>query len=135
MKAAAPLAALAGLAAAAADLAALQKALPACSLVCLVQGVAEHGCAVADFACQCARLEPIIRTVAPCLVRAGCSLENITATARVVLDVCKNEVPDSVRVSAPEATAPAAAVSAAAATLWAPCLGGFAFAAAAAVLL
>lgn len=71
--------------AAAIDLATLQRSLPACSLECLAKGVAVHGCGLAQFTCQCARLEPIIRTVAPCLVKMGCSLENMTGELGRVL--------------------------------------------------
>lgn len=73
---------LLGFVVAAADLATLQKTLPACSLGCLADGAAVHGCGLAQFTCQCARLEPIIRTVAPCLVKMGCSLENMTGKPR-----------------------------------------------------
>lgn len=59
--------------AAAVGLVALQKQLPAC-----VQGVTAHGCAITDFACQCSRLETLIKAVAPCLMKAGCRLEDIT---------------------------------------------------------
>ncbi|KAM4057797.1 CFEM domain-containing protein [Hirsutella rhossiliensis] len=90
---------------AAVDLATLQKTLPACSLECLAKGVAVHGCGLTQFTCQCARLEPIIRTVAPCLVKMGCSLENMTETARVVLNLCQEVAPDSVGASKASATA------------------------------
>lgn len=66
--------------AAAFDLASLQKLLPECSLLCLADGVAKHNCSLVDFECQCNKIEPIIKTVAPCLVRAGCDLQNITST-------------------------------------------------------
>ncbi|KAF4511835.1 hypothetical protein G6O67_001043 [Ophiocordyceps sinensis] len=97
--------------AAAIDLATLQRSLPACSLECLAKGVAVHGCGLAQFTCQCARLEPIIRTVAPCLVKMGCSLENMTDTARVVLNLCQEVAPDRVGASAASATAMSGATS------------------------
>ncbi|KAF5127442.1 hypothetical protein E5D57_008374 [Metarhizium anisopliae] len=74
---------------AALDPASLRERLPRCSLLCLADGVTRHNCSLADVECQCDKIEPIIRTVAPCLVQAGCDLQNITATGRVVLDVCK----------------------------------------------
>lgn len=75
-------AALFAAAAAAIDLATLQKELPKCSLVCLAEGVQSNGCGIMDFACQCSKLQAIIKTVSPCLVKAGCDLENITGTSR-----------------------------------------------------
>ncbi|KND86358.1 hypothetical protein TOPH_09027 [Tolypocladium ophioglossoides CBS 100239] len=108
MKPIALAAALFALAASAIDLATLQKEFPKCSLVCLVEGVHSNGCDIADFACQCSKLETIIKTVAPCLVKAGCDLENIIATARVVLNVCENDVPDNVTIQEASTTSAAA---------------------------
>lgn len=62
------------------DLASLQKLLPECSLLCLADGVMKHNCTLDDFECQCNNIEPIIKTVSPCLVKAGCTLQNITST-------------------------------------------------------
>ncbi|UNI20873.1 hypothetical protein JDV02_006922 [Purpureocillium takamizusanense] len=87
----------------------LQKKLPPCSLVCLAQGVSDNHCSLDDFACQCSKLEKIIKTVAPCLVKAGCGLENITATASIVFDVCEHDVPDNVTLESSTNTAPAGA--------------------------
>lgn len=63
---------------AALDPASLRDRLPRCSLLCLADGVTRHNCSLADVECQCDKIEPIIRTVAPCLVQAGCDLQNIT---------------------------------------------------------
>lgn len=58
----------------------LQSKLPQCSLECLVSGAAEHGCSAQDMTCMCTKIEPMIKTVSPCLVKAGCHLEDITGT-------------------------------------------------------
>ncbi|KJZ76897.1 hypothetical protein HIM_03774 [Hirsutella minnesotensis 3608] len=71
-------AAFMALGAAATDLASLQKQLPPCSVACLAQSVQDHGCSIADFACSCAHLDPIMKTIGPCLVKAGCTLDNMT---------------------------------------------------------
>lgn len=63
---------------AALDPASLRERLPKCSLLCLADGVTRHNCSLADVECQCDNIEPIIKTVAPCLVQAGCDLQNIT---------------------------------------------------------
>lgn len=63
---------------AALDPASLRDRLPRCSLLCLADGVTRHNCSLADVECQCDKIEPIIKTVAPCLVQAGCDLQNIT---------------------------------------------------------
>lgn len=78
-------ASLFALAVSAIDLLELQKKLPPCSLPCLIQGVSDNGCSIDDFACQCSKLEKIIKTVAPCLVKAGCGLENITCAQKSIL--------------------------------------------------
>ncbi|POR37232.1 Uncharacterized protein TPAR_02563 [Tolypocladium paradoxum] len=116
----------ASVAAAAVDLAALQKEMPKCSLACLGDAVQSNGCSVMDFACQCSKLEAIMKTVAPCVVKARCDLENITgtfwsctiktwliahgcaATTRLVLDVCENDVLDTVTVQGASTTSTAA---------------------------
>ena len=107
-------------AATAISLADLESQLPSCALLCLAQGVTAHNCQIDDFVCQCTRIEPIIKTVSPCLAKAGCSLENITslcsrrggnlhtnrtATGRIVLDVCK-ELPPNATETASIAPAP-----------------------------
>ncbi|KAJ6440253.1 CFEM domain-containing protein [Purpureocillium lavendulum] len=97
------------LAASAIDLLELQKKLPECSIVCLAQGVANNSCSLDDFACQCHKLERIIKTVAPCLVKAGCDLENITSTASIVFDVCEHDVPNNVTLESSTNTGPAGA--------------------------
>jgi hypothetical protein len=58
----------------------LQQQLPACSIECIEDGAAQHDCTVADLACQCKNMEPIIKTVSPCLVHDGCGLEEIART-------------------------------------------------------
>lgn len=75
-----PLLAAATTTAAALSVVEFQKQLPACSLVCLAQHILAHGCELDAFACQCARIEPIIRTASPCMVRAGCDLQSLTGT-------------------------------------------------------
>ncbi|PHH62973.1 hypothetical protein CDD81_6398 [Ophiocordyceps australis] len=78
------------------DIAALRQQLPVCSFSCIVSSVQGSGCAVTDLSCLCARVEPLLAVVAPCLVKAGCALQNVTETVQVLLSVCQREVPDSV---------------------------------------
>ncbi|CAM1501011.1 Fc.00g101730.m01.CDS01 [Cosmosporella sp. VM-42] len=74
-----------------ASIADLQAQLPKCSLDCLAKGAAEHGCRAQDIACQCSKMEAMIKTVSPCLVKAGCELQDITNTAKVVSQICEEE--------------------------------------------
>lgn len=54
--------------------------LPKCSLECVLKGATSQGCEITDLSCQCSHLEALSRTVAPCLVHAGCSLEDLIST-------------------------------------------------------
>ncbi|ODA80664.1 hypothetical protein RJ55_03623 [Drechmeria coniospora] len=80
---------------AAINLCSIQRKLPACSVRCLLESARGNGCGVGDFACQCGTLPSTIKTVAPCLVRAGCELEDIAVTAKVVVEFCQNNVPEN----------------------------------------
>ncbi|KAF7547289.1 hypothetical protein G7Z17_g7834 [Cylindrodendrum hubeiense] len=81
--------------AAATDLAALaqfQANLPKCAVKCLAAGVKEHGCESTDVDCQCTHLEAIIQTTSPCLVKAGCDLDEISDTANLVATLCASQI-------------------------------------------
>ncbi|KPM39047.1 hypothetical protein AK830_g7524 [Neonectria ditissima] len=75
-----------------ADLASFRANLPKCAVKCLAAGAKEHGCAVTDFECQCSHLEAIINTTSPCLVNAGCKLDDISDTANLVADLCAEQI-------------------------------------------
>ncbi|KAK7403221.1 hypothetical protein QQX98_011041 [Neonectria punicea] len=75
-----------------ADLAQFQANLPKCAVKCVAAGAKEHGCAVTDFNCQCSHLEAIIQTTSPCLVKAGCSLDDLSETANLVADLCAEQI-------------------------------------------
>ncbi|KAG5990516.1 hypothetical protein E4U54_004089 [Claviceps lovelessii] len=92
----------------------IQKLLPVCSLQCLAQQVLVHGCALDDLLCQCRRIEPIIRTVSPCLVEDGCSLRELIATGKAIFEVCRTVPDDTTTAPSVESTTPSATPSAAA---------------------
>ncbi|KAG5912921.1 hypothetical protein E4U53_005094 [Claviceps sorghi] len=97
----------------------IQKLLPGCALQCLAEQVLAHGCALDDLLCHCHRIEPIIRGVSPCLVHAGCNLQELTATGKAIYDVC-SAVPDNTTaalMAAPTST-PAAAATKTAGAAW-----------------
>lgn len=57
----------------------LRKQLPPCSLDCIAQKSEELGCALTDLTCQCRQLQALTRSVAPCLAKGDCELEEITS--------------------------------------------------------
>jgi hypothetical protein len=59
------------------DIATILSQLPKCAVKCLVEGASEHGCAPTDYVCQCSKTAEITRTVSPCMIRAGCDLEDL----------------------------------------------------------
>lgn len=65
-------AALAGL-----NLTALTEAVPKCALGCAVAGPGQAGCGLLDMDCICARLPNISALGAPCMVKAGCKIDDI----------------------------------------------------------
>jgi hypothetical protein len=75
-------------AALAADIPTLMKDFPKCSLQCLLDGAAEHGCKPTDYKCQCTKTAEITQTVTPCLVRAGCRLKQIGEAAKTISNIC-----------------------------------------------
>ena len=59
----------------------LQSQLPECALECIAKGAALFDCEVTDLKCSCSQLESITQEVAPCAVRAGCGMNEITGNA------------------------------------------------------
>lgn len=78
MKASTALVALLPLVAATVDPAEILASMPECALECVVEGVADNGCSLTDLPCQCEKLTEMKTTMAPCLVRAGCDLGELT---------------------------------------------------------
>lgn len=70
--------ALAGVAAVSAQsLADIQARLPICSLQCLLTSATEFNCRIDDIACQCENAAGIEESVTPCLLEAGCTMEEL----------------------------------------------------------
>lgn len=63
----------------ASDVAELQNNLPKCAGACLATGAKQQGCTVLDIDCQCNHLQAIINSTSPCLVQAGCTLDDISS--------------------------------------------------------
>lgn len=55
----------------------LQK-FPKCALDCVTAGAKEVGCGILDLTCECSKFEQLTKIVTPCLVHAGCKLEEVT---------------------------------------------------------
>lgn len=70
-----------GLATAQDEILELQSQLPECALECIAKGAALFDCEVTDLKCSCSQLESITQEVAPCAVRAGCGMNEITGNA------------------------------------------------------
>ncbi|VUC27520.1 unnamed protein product [Clonostachys rosea] len=74
------------------DLLTIQAKLPKCSISCIASGAKALGCNVTDFECQCENYEAIKDETAPCMVKAGCNLTEITTVSSVVTDLCFNQL-------------------------------------------
>lgn len=59
------------------NLTALTEAVPKCALGCAMAGPGQAGCGVLDADCICSRLPNISALGAPCMVKAGCNLDEI----------------------------------------------------------
>ncbi|KAH7149244.1 hypothetical protein B0J13DRAFT_621130 [Dactylonectria estremocensis] len=100
-----------------AALAQFQANLPECAGKCLAIGVKEQGCAATDVDCQCSNLEAIIKTTSPCLVKAGCDLDEISDTATLVAQLCAEQISALLASQSAAAAAAAATETTGAATL------------------
>jgi hypothetical protein len=69
------------------------KLLPKCAIDCVLAGISANGCALDDFACQCSKLGEMTKTVSPCLVNAGCDLNELADTVSDVADACEQMAP------------------------------------------
>lgn len=63
----------------------LQKQIPKCAIKCIANTAQDHGCNLLDLPCQCKKMQPIIQDVAPCVVKAGCGLDDIASKFRTTL--------------------------------------------------
>ncbi|KAH6891431.1 hypothetical protein B0T10DRAFT_312213 [Thelonectria olida] len=98
------------IAADAADVVEFQQNLPKCAGKCLATGAKEQGCTVIDIDCQCNHLQAIINSTSPCLVQAGCTLDDISDTAEAVAKVCADQIASlTAQKSTPAATPTGAA--------------------------
>ncbi|KAI5467190.1 hypothetical protein BGZ63DRAFT_398790 [Mariannaea sp. PMI_226] len=75
-----------------ADTSDVQSELPKCAVKCLAVGAKGVGCSVIDTDCQCNHLESIIKSTSPCLVKAGCDLQEISDMALFVGKICSNQI-------------------------------------------
>jgi hypothetical protein len=75
--------ALAGVVAVSAQsLADIQARLPVCSLQCLLTSATEFNCRIDDIACQCENAAGIEESVTPCLLQAGCTMEELESKTK-----------------------------------------------------
>lgn len=60
------------------DIGKILQEFPKCALDCVTAGSKEVGCGVLDLTCECSKFEQLTKIVTPCLVHAGCKLEEVT---------------------------------------------------------
>lgn len=63
------------------NLTALTEQVPKCAIQCAMAGPGKAGCGLLDMECICARLPNISALGAPCMVEAGCKLDDIMSTS------------------------------------------------------
>lgn len=63
------------------NLTALTEAVPKCALQCAMAGPGQAGCGLLDMDCICARLPNISALGAPCMVKAGCKIDDIMSAS------------------------------------------------------
>lgn len=59
------------------NLTALTEEVPKCAIGCAMAGPGKAGCGLLDMECICARLPNISALGAPCMVEAGCKIDDI----------------------------------------------------------
>lgn len=59
------------------NITALISDIPECALECVLNGPGEVGCDILDIHCLCSKLENMTAIVAPCMVHANCTLDEI----------------------------------------------------------
>ncbi|KAM5352576.1 hypothetical protein ACJ41O_005298 [Fusarium nematophilum] len=85
------------------SLSGLTDQLPECAIQCLVTAVTDQGCAITDVTCQCSNLQGIIESASPCLVQAGCAIDDLSNASSKVADFCATQVTGT-PASGPSAT-------------------------------
>ncbi|KAJ3495383.1 hypothetical protein NLG97_g3441 [Lecanicillium saksenae] len=73
------------------NLTALTEQVPKCAIQCAMAGPGKAGCGLLDMECICARLPNISALGAPCMVEAGCKLDDIMKTGIVIVGECEKE--------------------------------------------
>ncbi len=63
------------------NITALLSEIPECALSCVMKGPGQVGCDVLDLECQCGKLENMTAIVAPCMVHANCTLDEIMSAS------------------------------------------------------
>ncbi|TQV91238.1 CFEMdomain-containing protein [Cordyceps javanica] len=73
------------------NLTAITAEVPACAIQCAVAGPVQAGCGLLDSECICARLPNISALGAPCMVKAGCKIDDIMKTGSIIVGECEKE--------------------------------------------
>ncbi|OAA58165.1 Extracellular membrane protein, CFEM domain protein [Cordyceps fumosorosea ARSEF 2679] len=71
------------------NLTAITAEVPQCALQCAVAGPGQAGCGLLDSECICARLPEISALGAPCMVKAGCKIDDIMKTGSIIVGECE----------------------------------------------
>ncbi|ATY67362.1 Extracellular membrane CFEM domain [Cordyceps militaris] len=73
------------------NLTAITAQVPPCAIQCAVAGPGQAGCGLLDSECICARLPNISALGAPCMVQAGCKIDDIMKTGSIIVGECEKE--------------------------------------------
>ncbi|UPL01016.1 hypothetical protein LCI18_011950 [Fusarium solani-melongenae] len=86
----------------------LMDQLPKCSIECLTNALSEQGCSLTDVQCACSNVQAIVESASPCLIIAGCALDELSKASTSVAEICSGQItgtPTPAASSAPTSTA------------------------------
>ncbi|KAM0432380.1 hypothetical protein ACHAPT_004923 [Fusarium lateritium] len=83
----------------------LMDKLPKCSIECLTNALSEHGCSLTDVQCACSNIQGIVESASPCLVLAGCELDELSKASSSVADICDGQITTPAAAPSPTSSA------------------------------
>ncbi|KAJ4317506.1 hypothetical protein N0V84_007334 [Fusarium piperis] len=69
----------------------IMNELPRCSIQCLTTALSERSCSATDVRCVCSNLQAIVQSASPCLVAAGCDLNELSNASSSIADICSGQ--------------------------------------------
>lgn len=68
----------------------LMDQLPKCSIECLTNALSEQGCSLTDVQCACSNVQAIVESASPCLIIAGCALDELSSTSFPIMHALRS---------------------------------------------